>query len=560
MKVVSSIQMRKIEQTAIEELGIPSILLMENASIRLAEHCFRLIDEVKNPRVLIAAGAGNNGGDGMALARHLHVKGIETKVIYVGDENSAKGNAAVNLAIIRKFGIPINHCTKEMIQGTDRLHEIEFDIKTCDLAVDAMLGTGLDRDVEGSYKYMIETINRYAKCVISVDIPSGVHSDSGQIMGCAVKAAETITFCCPKTGLYAYPGAEFTGKIHVEDISIPHSLIDKIDTEAEILTDREAADMLPVRFMQRSSPRKLRSNKGDFGKVTVFAGSNEMPGAAALACSAAYKVGAGLVRACVLPHVADVINKWQREVVTHNVPEKNGMYIKKCVELSRDGIDNADVIVVGPGIGRSPDVTEFVRELITTVKAPLVLDADALFAVSEDKSILKKLKVPCVITPHPGEMSRLTGLSVSEVMSDTIGVAVKFAKEFNLVTLLKDAHTIIANPDGKYFINTTGNSALSKAGTGDVLTGMIAGFIAQNSCLKDSCYPLDSCCSKDSSDVFAVSCGEVFRASALGAFFHGKAGEVAALKTSCYGIMAEDVIEEAAVLTAAARVIGRDVD
>jgi len=542
MKVVSSKQMRKLEQTAIEEMGIPSILLMENAAIRLAEHCFRLIGGIEAPAILIAAGAGNNGGDGTALARHLHVKGVKTKVIYVGNENSAfssdvsrvKGDAGTNLEIIRKLGIPVNYCPKETLQEADRLNEIEFDIKTYDLVVDAMLGTGLDRDVEGSYKYLIETINRYAKYVISVDIPSGIHSDTGQIMGCAVKASETVTFCLPKIGLYAYPGADFAGKIHVEDISIPRSLIDKIDTEAEILTGKEIADMLPPRFLRQSSPRVMRSNKGDFGKVTVFAGSNDMPGAAALACSAAYKAGAGLVCACVLPHTAAVINKWQREVITHNVPEKNGMYSKKCIELSAEKIENADVIVVGPGIGRSPDVTEFVRELITTARAPLVLDADALFAVSEDKSILKKLKAPCVITPHPGEMSRLTGLSVSEITANIIDVAVKFAKEFNVVTLLKDAHTIIANPDGKYFINTTGNSALSKAGTGDVLAGMIAGFIAQNRCQKDSCCLFDSL--------------DVFRASALGAYFHGKAGEAAALKKTCYGVMAEDVIEEAACI------------
>ena len=528
MKVVSSKQMRKLEQTAIEELGIPSILLMENAAIRMAEHCFRLIDGIKNPKVLIAAGAGNNGGDGTALARHLHIKGIETKVIYVGDENSAKGDAAANLAIIKKLGIPIMRCPKEMIQEESVRQAIESDIKACDLLADAMLGTGIDRVVEGSYKYLTEMINRYAKYVISVDIPSGIHSDTGQIMGCAVKAAETVTFCLPKIGLYAYPGAEFAGKIHVEDISIPNSLIDKIEAEAEILTGKEAVNLLTEHFLQRSSPRKKRSNKGNFGKVTVFAGSNEMPGAAALACSAAYKVGAGLVCACVLPHVAGVINKWQREVITHNVPETNGMYGKKCVDLSRDEIRKADAVVIGPGIGRGPDVTEFVRELITTVDAPLVLDADALFAVSEDKSILKKIKAPCVITPHPGEMSRLTGLSVSEITDNTIDAAVKFAKEFNVVTLLKDAHTVIADPCGKYYINTTGSNALSKAGTGDVLTGMIAGFIAQGRCLKNSL--------------------DVFTASALGAYFHGKAGEAAALKKTRYGVMAEDVIEEAACI------------
>jgi len=519
MKVVSSKQMRQLEQAAIEDFGIPSVLLMENAAICLAKHCFRLIDGIRSPKILIVCGAGNNGGDGMALARHLHIKGIETKIVYVGSGTAGR-DAAVNLAIVKKLGIPVQQCAKDLIQNAGIFYEIENDIKTYDLVVDAMLGTGLDRNVDGSYKHLAEMINRYAKYVLSVDIPTGVHSDTGRIMDCAVQAAETVTFCSPKIGLYAYPGAVYAGKIHVEDISIPHSLIDIIDTEAEILTDKEAADLLPV--------RTLRSNKSDFGKVIVFAGSNEMPGAAALTCSASYKAGAGLIRACVLPRVADAINHWQREVITHNVPEKDGKYFKNCIDVSSEEISQADVIVIGPGIGRGKDVTEFVHEIIKSVHVPLVLDADALFAVSEDISILKQLKAPCVITPHPGEMNRLTGLPVSEILLNTIDTAVRFAKEFNVVTLLKDAHTIIANPNGKYYINTTGNNSLSKAGTGDVLTGIIAGFIAQGS--------------------------DIFTASVLGAYYHGKAGESAALKKTSYGVMAEDVLAEVACI------IGKNAD
>jgi len=524
MKVVNSKQMRALEQKAIEELGVSSILLMENAAIRLSEHCLRLINDNKFEKILIVCGSGNNGGDGLALARHFYIKGIDVKVIYAGDVNKnsindKKNDAAVNLEIIKKTGIPLIQVLNE-----NDFAFVKALIESSDLLVDAMLGTGLDRNVEGNYKYLTETINRYANYVVSVDIPSGVHSDTGKVMGCAVKAAETITFCSPKIGLYAYPGAEFAGKVHIEDISIPRSLIESMDIEAEILTDREAAYLLPV--------RGLRSNKGSFGKVLVFAGSDEMPGAAALACSASYKVGAGLVCACVLPHVADVILKWQREVITRNVPGKNGMYCEDCIDMLGEEINNADAVIIGPGIGRGSDVTNFVYKLIETVNVPLVLDADALFAVSEDTSILKKLKAPCVITPHPGEMSRLIGLPVSDIMDNTIDTAVKFSKEFNVVTLLKDAHTIIANPNGKYYINTTGNNALSKAGTGDVLTGMIAGFIAQGRCLKDSL--------------------DIFTASALGAYFHGKAGVAAASKKTCYGVMAEDVLAEIACI------IGKD--
>jgi NAD(P)H-hydrate epimerase len=356
-------------------------------------------------------------------------------------------------------------------------------------------------------------INNHAKYVVSVDIPSGVHSGTGRIMGCAVKAAETVTFGYPKTGLYAYPGAGFAGKIHIEDISLPDNLIDKIETNARILTDKEAGLLLPV--------RKERSNKGSLGRIVVFAGSNEMPGAAALVSSASYTVGGGLVCACVLHNVAQVIHYWQREAVTRILPGKNGMYFKKSLEAAVDEINRCGVIVLGPGIGRSPDVTEFVREIIKTAEKPLVLDADALFAVSEDVNILKALKAPCVITPHPGEMSRLTGLTVAEILDNPVDAAVGFAKEFNVVTLLKDAHTIVAHPNGNFYINTTGSNALSKAGTGDVLAGMIAGFVAQGSSAN----------------------ADVFTASVLSAYIHGKAGEAAAGVLSNYGVTASDVLK-----------------
>jgi len=511
--------MRIIEQLAIEELGIPSILLMENAAIQTAKHCIRFINGLKNPKVIVICGPGNNGGDGMAIARHLFVKGVNVKVIFVGSMDSVKDETSIYLEIIKKLGILMEPAPYLAIPITSNFPAVKSVLSNCDLVVDAMLGTGLDRNVEGSYKDLIELINSYAKYVISVDIPSGIHSDNGQVLGCAVKAAETITFSSPKTGLYVFPGAEYAGTVHVEDITIPSALTGRVETKAEVLTANEAGELLPA--------RSQRSNKGDFGKVMVFAGSDEMPGAAALTCSASYKVGAGLVCACVLPNVAPVIHRWQREVITRIVPEHNGLYFKGSLETLADEINKFNAIVIGPGIGRSPSVSEFVQELLGIIRVPVVLDADALFAVSDNVNVLKKINAPCVITPHPGEMSMLTKharnpLSVPEILNETISVATWFAKEFKVVTLLKDAHTIIANPDGRYNINTTGNNALSKAGTGDVLAGMIAGFIAQGS--------------------------DAFTASILSAYYHGKAGEAASCGKSLYGVVAEDVLECVSVL------------
>jgi NAD(P)H-hydrate epimerase len=502
MKLLTGDQTREIERIAIEEMGISSTLLMKNAALRLAEHCVKTLDGVKNPGVVIVCGQGNNGGDGMALACLLREKGIETRVIFVGDIDAVKGDPAIYLANIKKLDIPI-----KQIPLNCSPPDISSEIENRDLVVDAMFDTGLSRDIEGNYKYLVETINSYAKHVISADIPSGVHSDTGRIMGCAVKAAQTVTFQFPKIGLYAYPGAAYTGEVHIEDIGIPSDLINRIEIKAEILTD--AARLLPARGQ--------RANKGDFGKILVFAGSKEMPGAAALASSAAYMVGGGLVRACVIPQVASVIHHWQREVVTRVVPETDGMYCKKSLETLTEEIKNADVVVLGPGIGRGPGVTAFVHELIRVTQSPIVLDADALFAVCKDVNILKSLKAPCIITPHPGEMSRLTGRSVSDILDNIIDTAVNFSREFNVVTLLKDAHTIIANPDGSFFINTTGSNALSKAGTGDVLTGMIAGFIAQGC--------------------------NLFSAGILGAYIHGKSGEAAVTRKSNYSVMASDLLE-----------------
>jgi len=478
MILTSSQQMRQHEQITINELGIPANELMFNAAAQIAKHCFRYLEPIKDPKVLIVCGPGNNGGDGKVLAALLINKKINTCVIDVSDNLDA-------------------------LSG----------ISDYDLVVDAILGTGLTRNLEGNYKLLTEAINRYAKYVISVDVPSGV-SDSGRIMGCAVKAHETITLGFPKTGLYLYPGAEYAGVIHIEDIGIPQSLIGRIKINVNTLTDTEAKALLPA--------RKQRSNKGDYGKVLVFAGSNEMPGAAALTCSAAYKTGCGLVNACVLPRVASVIHHWQREVITRIVQEKNGKYFKNSLETLTDDIKNADVIVIGPGIGRSSDVTAFVHELISITQCPLILDADALFAVAQDVSILKSNKAPCVITPHPGEMNRLTGLGVADILDDISNVALKFSSDNNVVTLLKDAHTVIANPNGDVYINTTGNNALSKAGTGDVLTGMISGFIAQGT--------------------------DTFTSAALGAYFHGKACEAACLNKSMYSITASDIIDHIPVV------------
>ena len=505
MKVVSSRQMRKLETAAAEEIGLPTLLLMENAAIRLSEHCLAYLNDglktVKaKPKVVIMAGVGGNGGDGLALARHLHLKGIDVNIYMAGDISGIQGDAYINLEIVRKMGLAII--------PIDERTDIQTSLRSCDLAVDALFGAGLNRRIEGVYENVIEMINNYANYVISVDIPSGISADTGQVLGIAVKANVTVTMGYPKTGIMIYPGAAYAGKVEIADISLPRLPQSGDEPELSILTDSEITWYLP--------PRQAQSNKSSYGRVYGFAGSAEMPGAAALSATAAYKAGAGYVYACAVPSAVRVLQHSLKEAITRILPHQGGFFCKKSLDAIAEELKNADVVYIGPGIGRGAHVTEFVFALIETVQTGMVLDADALNSISEDISILKKLKRPCVITPHPGEMSRLTGLSVNEIVNNTIDTASEFSRKFNVITVLKDARTIVSSPSGNSYINVTGCSALAKAGSGDVLTGIIAGFMAQG---------LDP-----------------FTAAKLGVYIHGKAGQSACEQLSNYGVLATDLL------------------
>ena len=511
MRVVSGKQMRKIEDSAMENIGIPTLLLMENAAIRLAEHCLAYLKTLSvkqrtariKPKVIIVAGIGGNGGDGLALARHLYLNDVDVSIVIVGDISSIQGDSYVNLNIVRNMGLTID----SIPSSGNMINNISHMIESSVLVVDALFGAGLNRQIGGNYKNIVDVINSYSSYVISVDVPSGICADTGQVLGSAVIADLTVTFGFPKIGLMLYPGATYSGEIDVADISLPHPSTN--EPETSIYTDKEIPAIIPTRHP--------RSNKGSFGRVFAFVGSSGMPGAAVLSATAAYKTGAGYVYTCVIPSVALVLQNSLKETVTYIVPEHDGYYCKESFDAIEDELNKSDVIMVGPGIGHKPQVSEFVFRLIETAESCLVLDADALNAVSEDVNILKKLKAPCVITPHPGEMSRLTGLSINNILNNTIQTASDFSREFGVVTLLKDARTIVASPNSQNYINVSGSSALAKAGSGDVLTGIIASFVAQG---------LDP-----------------FTAAKLGAFVHGKVGELAGKELSNHGVLASDLLD-----------------
>ncbi|MBQ8941829.1 MAG: NAD(P)H-hydrate dehydratase [Firmicutes bacterium] len=497
MKLLTNKQMKDIEYDAIEKKGVPSILLMEHAAMSVVNECLK--EKPKN--VLIFAGKGNNGGDGLAAARQLLPRtDINTAVVFIGSPDEATKDCAVNLKILQAYNANIIYIEKKSdIDGLERI------IYAADVVIDAIVGTGLHTKLRELTEQLVTLINEKANYIISVDCPSGINTNTGEDYGKAILADKTVTFHLPKVGLMLYPAAEHVGELVIGSISLP------VDNSYEIdgyctLTDKEAAALLPV--------RTKRSNKGTYGKAAIFAGCDYMAGAALIACRAAYRTGAGLVKAYVNPYVATVIHNGLPEAVTTILPDKDGKLFGGSFKPVSDEINTNSVILAGCGLGNTKEVGDLVAKLVENAEVPLILDGDALNVLENKTDMLKNAKAPCIITPHLKEMSRLTGLEVSYISEELIAVAGSFAKEYNVITVLKDAHTIIATPAGDICINTTGTPAMSKGGSGDCLAGAIAGLIAQGVTPEN--------------------------AAVLGCYLCGKAGELAAEDLSQYGVLAGD--------------------
>lgn len=498
MYVVGSEEMRALEKEAIENKLIPAEILMENAAIGAVDVIMRMISESPSKRVLILSGAGNNGGDGFAAARLLFCKGIDVTIGFAGNINKLKPESLMNYTILQNLPIPFIHIAdEESLLGLKGLI-------SSSLVVDALFGTGLSAPVGGIYHSIINLINEYALYVISLDLPSGINADTGKVMGVAVKANETVTFGYGKKGLYAGEGKLHSGKIHVKEISLPPGGT----FETFILNDKEANEMLPK--------RRIRSNKGSHGKVFLFAGSKYMAGANILSANALYKAGAGLVFNCCPASIAPIVSNSCHEAVVNFLPDKDGCLCLDSFLAVKDSLKEANSIVIGPGLSVNENTAEFMENILKSTACPILIDADGLNILSQNKALLNDIKNRAVITPHPGEMSRLTGLSISQILDDTIKTAKDFAMEHAITVLLKDSATIVASPCGRTYINTSGNQSMAKAGSGDVLTGIIGGLSAQGLGL--------------------------FESAVLGAYIHGKAGEYASESLSMYGVTANDLI------------------
>lgn len=494
MKVVTAEEMRRIDTRTIKDYGIPGTVLMERAGGAVAAKFIELFGAKK---ALVLAGSGNNGGDGLVAARELFNKGRNVKVLLTGKEGALSADCLVQYRAAKKAGVPMEFRTT--ITSADCHGAV---------VIDALFGTGLNKPVRTPYSDLIRSLNASGATVISVDVPSGISSDDGCVMGEAVRADYTVTFGLPKIGHLIHPGAEYTGKLFVEDIGFPEDLLRSARLNVETIDAAYAASLIPE--------RPANSYKGDYGHVLVVAGSRGKTGAACLTAAACLRSGAGLVTIGVPESLTDVFQSRVVEEMILPLPDAgNGMLAASALdEILYFIAERADVLAMGPGVGVSDDMKKIMDGLVRMSAAPMVLDADAINSLAGRSDLFKKAKSPVVLTPHVGEMSRLVARQL--VAEGKIEDARSFAKDTGTNLILKGAPSIVACADGRLSINTTGNPGMATAGSGDVLTGMVAAFIGQG---------LDPAA-----------------ASVLAVYLHGLAGDIAASDKGMHSLIASDII------------------
>jgi len=504
MRILNAAQMREADRFTIEEIGIPSLVLMENAGRQVVAAIEAAYEARLNGRVAVLCGRGSNGGDGFVVARTLLQRGIDTTVFVIGALAEVRGDAKTNLEILGRLGVTVVEI------GDEQSWELHFsEIAQCSLIVDAIVGTGLKSALGGMMETVVADVNASSIPIVSIDLPSGLSADTPRILGDCIDASMTVTLAAPKLPLVLPPGEEHAGDVVIADIGIPHEVIDGVEGQRiELLTPEQLREIV--------EPRAADSHKGDFGRVTIVAGSRGKTGASHMAAMGALRSGAGLVTvatpASVLPIVASMAPEFMTEPLDESAEGTvSAKAIERLLELSHD------VIACGPGLGRGPCVTEFVRALLDRATVPLVLDADAITVLADDPAgLVGREERDVIITPHPGEMARLIGSSIEEVQANRIDVATDFATTHRVYVVLKGHRTVIATPDGHIFINPTGNAGMATGGTGDVLTGMIAAWVGQLLDAEAACR--------------------------LAVFLHGAAGDLAEAEEGQVAMTATDVI------------------
>jgi len=480
MKVLSATQMREVDRLTTERFGIPGSQLMENAALSVVDAAEKRYGPANGNRVLVISGRGANGGDGAATARHLHLRGAAISLIILGRIEDSRGDARKNLELARAIaqGQPDRFSVVEIDSAEHFQAAVESD--RFDWLVDAIFGTGLTRPAGGIYEVAIDYLNEAGQSglpVISVDIPSGISSDSHDLIGPAVKASLTVTFTAPKPGGVLPPACHYGGELIIAPIGSPRSLVFESGARLNLV---ERSD---VERWLAGSRRRPDANKGDVGKVLIVAGSRGKTGAACLAGLGALRSGTGLVTVATAESVQPVVAaQIAIECMTEPLPETgSGSISVGAVSAIIQLAGERDVLAIGPGIGSVEESTRaMVRAVITGRTGPVILDADALNSLAPWTDNLKgSADLPIIITPHPGEMARLTGRPIPYVLRGRVEVARDFAVRHCITVILKGSRTVVAAPDGEVYINPTGNSGMATGGTGDVLTGMVAGLLAQ---------------------------------------------------------------------------------
>jgi len=479
---------KEVDRFTIDKMGVPSLVLMERAAVSTAMKVAEIVALFRrNVRILAVCGKGNNGADAVAVARILSWQGVAVDIAVIDDDRKETEEFATQMTIAGNSGLNFVNVSA---------------IPEYDIIIDGIFGTGLSRNVEGIYADVIDLINCSNNVVVSVDIPSGIDSETGAVLSKAVKADATVTFGYNKVGNMIYPGKELSGEVTVADIGFCPEAIKTLNPCMYFTEDD----------LRKIPDRKAYSNKGTYGKILVIAGSRDMSGAAYLSGASAYRTGAGLVEILTYESNTDIIKKLLPEAIVTGYNEDN-----YCCMLDKS-LKKATCVILGPGLSKDITAHNITEEVLKRCEVPLIIDADALNIIAEDISLLKSYSHVAIITPHIGEFMRLTGLTKEELLKDSVAAAKSFAQEFNVILVMKNAVTVVAEPceNGRAYINSSGTGAMSKAGMGDVLTGVIAGMLSLRI--------------------------EPFSAACMGVYLHGIAGEIAEEEQGSHSVMAGDVV------------------
>ena len=505
MKILTAGQMREIDRKTIEEFGLPGSVLMENAGIGIVEAVRARFPHLEEERIVIVAGRGNNGGDGFVTARHFHNLGLSPTVLLLARLAELKGDAALNGRVAENIGVEIIEITA--MADWKKARKI---LRTATIILDAIFGTGLSHPAEGLPAAAICDINAAPGFKVAVDLPSGLSADTFRIIGPAVRADLTVALGAPKIVHLFPPSEEWVGELLVSDISIPPVLFEAPELALQ-LSDRN--EMGP--YFRR---RNRDGHKGTYGHVLILAGSRGKTGAAVLAGKAAYRAGAGLVTIATPQGCVPAIARAMAELMTEPLPETGeGTIGREALPRILELLRGKDALVVGPGLSTNPETAELVRTLLPKAKTQVVVDADGLNILGGGLDILKRMAHPPILTPHPGEFARLLGRSVPDVMDDRLTLTPGFAREHRVILVLKGHRTLVAGPDGRTFVNPTGNPGMGTGGSGDVLSGIVAALI--------------------------MGAKDVFGATVAAVFVHGLSGDIAVVESSERGLIAGDLIK-----------------